>query len=118
MTPFAEHVTSLGGRIEKYLKTYYPDFRKPVMNQCDNTLNHWIVAHNMYAKDNITNLLSVMEYQVASWVTRGLTNAEIAAILNCSVSNVKRNMESIYHKLLINKRSELNQYVVWKIPER
>lgn len=118
LTPFAEHVTSMGGRMETFLKVYYPDFRKPVMKQCENTLSHWIVAHNMYARDNITDLLSVQEYQVVSWATRGMTNAEIAATLNCSVSNVKRNLESVFHKLLISKRSELNQYIVWKLLDR
>lgn len=114
ITPFAEHIAAGSGRIELCIEQDYPDFYRPVIKQCEATMKNWISVHNQYARDNITDLLSVAEYQVANLAARGKTNAEIAKILKRSVSSVKKLLESTYAKLLITKRSELDHYIIWK----
>ncbi|HKM20605.1 MAG TPA: LuxR C-terminal-related transcriptional regulator [Lachnospiraceae bacterium] len=117
ITPICEHITALSGRLGQYIEQHHVDFYRPIMQQCEATINNWISMHNRYAKDNITSILTVPELQVATLATRGKTNAEIAKMLNYSIAYVKKALESVFAKLLITKRSELDQYIIWS-PEK
>lgn len=117
ITPYAELVPALNGRLERYLQTEKPNWLQPIMKQSEVTYRNWIGAHNKFTDDHVTELLSIREYQIAVLAERGLTNTQIAKVLNCSLSNVKKNLESVFHKLLITKRSELNKFVRWQLPQ-
>ncbi len=117
ITPYAELVPALNGRLERYLQVENPNWLQPVMKQSEVTYRNWIGAHNKYTNDHVTELLSIREYQIAVLAERGLTNLQIAKVLNCSLSNVKKNLESVFHKLLITKRSDPSQFVRWQLPQ-
>ena len=113
ITPICEHITAISGRLGQYIEQHHADFYRPIMHQCEITINNWINMHNRYAKDNLASILTVPELQVATLATRGKTNAEIAKMLNYSIAYVKKALESVFAKLLITKRSELDQYIIW-----
>jgi DNA-binding CsgD family transcriptional regulator len=55
--------------------------------------------------------LSPREYEVASLVAEGLTNAEIAKRLFISAATVGRHLSNVYERLDIHSRAALSKYV-------
>ncbi len=49
--------------------------------------------------------LSRREHEVLSWVSRGKTNPQIAAILSVSARTVQKHLEHIYDKLGVRTRA-------------
>ncbi len=49
--------------------------------------------------------LTDREAEVLSWVAKGKSNRDIAAILTCSPQTVKKHLEQIYHKLQVENRT-------------
>lgn len=49
--------------------------------------------------------LTPRERQILSWVARGKTNGEIAAVLWVAPSTVRKHLENIYAKLGVNTRT-------------
>ena len=51
------------------------------------------------------SLLTVREREVLSWVARGKTNAEVAALLWLAPSTVRKHLENVYAKLGVSTRT-------------
>ena len=60
------------------------------------------------------NPLSAREWEVASILSTGKSNKEIAAALHVSYSTIKNHISNIYNKLLIRSRAELTSWVLSK----
>lgn len=112
VTPFAEHLTALGGLVEQCLERKFPDFYDPVIDQWKRTWKNWMAFHNEFAKDNITLILSLREYHIALLVARHVPYAEVAKQHCISVGRLKNIMMEIYGKLYISSRDELARYVL------
>ncbi len=113
ITPICENIASIPGVMQQRIKQNYPDQYQLIMNQSEASLKNWIKVHNQFTRDNVTTMLTIQEMEMATLATRGKTNTEIAKITECSVSVVKRVLESVYAKLLITKRSDLKHYIIW-----
>jgi DNA-binding CsgD family transcriptional regulator len=50
--------------------------------------------------------LSLRESRVLEMTSRGLTNAEVAALLDVSIHTVKFHLSSVYRKLGVSNRTE------------
>lgn len=112
ITPFAEILPMLGGMMEFCLEQNFPEWYTAIVNQCKVTQRHWLTLHNTFAKQQITTLLSLREYEVATMISDGKTNAEVAMHLHYSVSNVKKLVRIIFQKLLITRRGQVKAYVI------
>ncbi|MGI6109539.1 MAG: hypothetical protein ACOYB8_06835 [Eubacteriaceae bacterium] len=113
ITPFAELYTVFPGMMKQTLRTDYPEWYQQIFDQGQRILANWIGIHNRYAKDHVTNILTLEEYNIAVFAVNGKTNAQIAGHFNMSVSSVKRKLEGIYARLLIGSRQELTEFVRW-----
>lgn len=111
ITPFAEVVTALGGLVEQCLKQKYPEYFDSIIGQCKLTWKNWITFHNLFAKDNITLLLSVREYHLALLVAHRVPYSKIAKQNAISVGRLKNIVQEIYEKLFISSRDELSRYL-------
>ncbi len=109
--PFAESVLALGGLVEQCLKESFTDYYDVIMEKYECTMKNWISFHNLFTKDNITQILSVREYHIALLVAHRTPYAEIAAQYHISVGRLKNIMLEIYEKLFISGRDELAKYV-------
>ena len=112
ITPFAEHVSDLGGLVEQCLEATFPDYCDAVIGQWKRTVKNWINFHNHFTKDNITLILTLREYHLAQQVARHIPYVKIAKQFNISVGRLKNIMLEIYEKLFISSRDELAQYVL------
>jgi len=111
ITPFAEVVTALGGLVEQCLNQSFPEYFDAIIGQCNLTWKNWITFHNLFAKDNITLLLSVREYHLALLVAHRVPYSKIAKQNAISVGRLKNIIQEIYGKLFISSRDELSQYL-------
>ncbi len=111
ITPFAELVTALGGLTEQCLKREFPGFYTAVIGQWQHTWKNWIAFHNQFTKDNITFMLTLREYHIASLVARRVPYAKIAKQQHISVGRLKNIMRDVYGKLCISGRSELAKVI-------
>lgn len=112
ITPFAEIVTSFGGLIELCLEQAFPAYYNAVIGQWERTWKNWMAVHNQFTKDNITLMLTLREYHLASLVARRVPYAKIAKQYCISVGRLKNIMLEIYEKLFISSRDELAKYVL------
>lgn len=112
ITPFAENVTALGGLVERCLEQEFPRYYEAVIEQWERTWKHWTTFHNQFTKDNITLILSLREYHIASLVARRTPYAKIAEHYGISVGRLKNIMLEIYEKLFISGRDELAKLVL------
>ena len=55
--------------------------------------------------------LTPYEFSIAMLAAKGRSNKEIAALMGVSVNTVKSYMESIFEKLQISSRNEIDAYV-------
>ncbi len=111
VTPFSELVTALGGLMEQCLLQEFPGYYDAVIEQWNRTWKNWIAFHNQFTKDNITLILSLREYHLASLVAQRVPYARIAERYSISVGRLKNIMQDIYSKLHISSRDELSNYV-------
>jgi len=112
ITPFAEVVAALGGLVEQCLEREFPASRGAVLGQWNHTWRNWITFHNQFTKDNITLMLTLREYQLASLVAQHVPYAEIARRHSISVGRLKNIMLEIYQKLYVSGREELKKYIL------
>lgn len=111
ISPFAESVTAFGGLLEQCLKESYPDAYQAVIGQWQSTWKNWISFHNQFTRDNITDILTLREFHIATLVARRVPYAKIAGQYGVSVGRLKNIITDIYSKLLVSNRAELAQYV-------
>ena len=111
ITPFAELMTALGGTVELCLKQEFPACYDAVIGQWKRTWKNWIAFHNEFTQGNMTLMLSLREYHIASLVARHVPYAKIAKRYCISVGRVKNIMLEIYSKLQVSGRDELAKYI-------
>ena len=112
ITPFVEHITCLGGLVEKCLEEEFPNYYKVIINQWEKLGKNWIVFHNQFTKDNITQILTLREFHIAVLVARHEPYAKIAKQYGISVGRLKNIMMEIREKLFISSREELEKLVL------
>jgi len=112
ITPFAEAVTTLGGLLERLLEREYPEYYDAVIEQGKRTFTNWLTFHNHFAKNNITLILSLRDYQIAQLAAKGVPNAKIAEQFHISEGRLKNKISEIYAELLVNNRNELAKLIL------
>lgn len=71
----------------------------------------WMKIHNPVSTLQVTDALTPYEFSIAMLAAKGRSNKEIAALMGISVNTVKSYMESIFEKLQISSRNEIDAYV-------
>ena len=114
-TSIAELAPFFRGLLEQLLEKEFPEYYKIVTRQWEHVATNWIVFHNRFAKDNITNILTLREYQMARLAAQGVPYAEIGERFFLSSGRVKNLTDVICEKLFLsgrNRRNELAKYVL------
>ena len=114
ITPLAESVSIFGPLLEQCLEEKYPEYIKIIYAQWTTVFKNWIIFHNRFTQDNITDILSLREYQIATLVAIRTPYVKIAEIHNISVGRLKNIVQEIYRKLFVSSRNELKEYIIWK----
>ena len=112
VTPFAEVISTLGGMVEKCLEQEFPTYLSVIIEQWNRTVKNWILFHNQFTKENITQILSLREYQIAQMVANHVPYSNIAQHFHLSIGRIKNIMLEIYQKLHVSGRDELGDYVL------
>lgn len=110
--PFADHLGSLGGVLEKALSRRYPAQIKPTVELWKTSYRNWMDFHNTYTRERIATILTPQEYHVAKLLARGETYAGAAKQLSLSAGRVKNIASAVYTKLLISGRRELSSFIL------
>ena len=112
ITPFAESAPAFGGLLERLLQQDYPEYSEKIRQQWKQIFMNWSIFHNRFTGDNITDQLSLRDYELALLVAAHVPYKEIASLYNISVGRVKNKMSEIYSLLLINSRDGLDKRIV------
>ena len=115
ITPFAESATYFRGLLEQALEQEFPEYYDATVKQWEWTVKNWIAFHNQFTKDNITQILSLRDYQIARLVTLDVPYEQIARQYNLTLGTLKNRMQVIYEQLLItgkNRKQELAKYIL------
>ena len=112
ITPFTETALLMGGLTERCVREYYPYLYDSMLEQSARTAVNWVMFHNRFTKDNITRILTLQEFEIAALVVRHVSREKIAEHFNYSKRWVNKKIETIYSKLLINNKNELEQYII------
>jgi DNA-binding CsgD family transcriptional regulator len=112
IAPFAEGLCRLGGHLEKLVKPKFPLFYHAVVEQWKHTRVNWLTFHNRFAKDNVTLILTLREYQIAVLVSQRVSRAKIAVQFGISKGRVSNIIDVIYGKLYISSKTELEMYIL------
>ena len=112
ITPFAESATAFGGLLEKCLERDFPGSYDAVTQQWRRTFGGWISFHNHFTKNNITSILSLRNYEIATMAVQGVPSSEIAKRFNITVGRLNNIMGEIYRELLISGKKELSQFIL------
>jgi DNA-binding CsgD family transcriptional regulator len=112
ITPFTENVTALGGLIEQCLQQEFPNYYNVVIDQWKRTWKNRVSFHNQFTKKNITLILSLQEYHLATLVAQRIPYTKIAKQYHISVGRLKNIMQDVYAKLFITNRNELAKYIL------
>ena len=67
----------------------------------------WICVHNYYTSENLTTILSLLEYRLAILLASGYSYSKISEELRLSFGRVKNMISELYGKLHIGGRREL-----------
>ena len=109
--PFVEHHGLLQGQIEKYIRDTQPEQYSRIAEKVMAFSRGWMKIHNPESVNKVTDRLSPYEFALAMMAARGKSNQEIAEYLHISVNTVKAHLSTVYLKLGISKRSELEQFL-------
>jgi DNA-binding CsgD family transcriptional regulator len=111
ISPFVECLYFTDGLLEQLLEQKYPQYYKAIISQFNQSYKNWIIFHNRFAKDNITLILTLREYQIAMLAARRVPRAKIAKQFNISSGRLNNIIGEIYSKLQISNQKELSEYV-------
>jgi len=115
VTPFAERIHLLGGLCERLLEQEFPQYYDAVTGQFERVTKNWFVFHNHFTQDNITQILSLREYQIAQLAAQGVSYEQIAKRFNITVGTLKNLMQTIYEQLFItgkDRRQQLAKFIL------
>lgn len=109
--PFVEHHGMLQGQIEKHIRIALPQVYDQISEKVMAFSRGWMKIHNPDSVNKVTDRLSPYEFALAMMAARGKSNQEIADYLKISVNTVKFHLSSIYQKVEVSNRKELEQYL-------
>jgi DNA-binding CsgD family transcriptional regulator len=112
LQPFAEHHGLVQGLVESCLKKEEPEEYQRIVEIVYRFADGWRNIHNSDAQDSVTSDLTAMEFSVAMLAAKGWKNKEIADRMHISVNTVKEIMKSIYQKLDVSNRKELDKFML------
>ena len=107
-----EHHGLLQGLIETCMRDDWPEDYKRIIEITYRFSYGWRRIHNSDTNEEVANNLTTTEFTIAMLASRGWSNAEIAEHMRLSERTVKQHLSSVYTKLNINKRSQLNEYML------
>ena len=101
----------LQGQIEKHIRIALPQVYDQISEKVMAFSRGWMKIHNPDSVNKVTDRLSPYEFALAMMAARGKSNQEIADYLKISVNTVKFHLSSIYQKVEVSNRKELEQYL-------
>ncbi len=110
--PFGEHHGLLHGLIESYLKKEYPKEYESIVAVTYAFAAGWRQVHNPQTGAQVADNLTTTEFSISMLKNRGWSNLEIANHLGFSEQTVKNYVTTIYQKLGISTRKQLEKYMV------
>jgi len=112
ITPFVENLTYLEGSLKQIFEREYPEHYTAATVQWKYTFSNWLDFHNRFTKDNITLILSLREYEMASLAVRGVSYAKIAEQFNISEGRARNIIQEICEKLFVHGKKELSKVIL------
>ena len=109
--PVAEHHGMLQGQVEKYFRGRAPELYERIADRVVRFSRGWMKIHNPQSVNKVTDRLTPFEFALAMMAVKGKSNREIADYLSISVNTVKAYLSSIYQKVGVGGRGELEQYL-------
>lgn len=107
-----EHHGLLQGLIETCLKDDFPEDYERIIAITYRFSYGWRRIHNPEAQETIADNLTTTEFTIAMLANRGWTNIEIAEHMEISERTVKQHLTTIFNKLNINNRKQLDTYML------
>lgn len=108
----AEHHGLLGGLIETLVKPSNPEAYRKIIEITYRFSAGWRRVHNPRTGEDVADNLTTTEFSIAMLLNRGWTVREVATFLEVSENTVKTHTKSIYRKLGISNRKELNRFML------
>ena len=109
--PFVEHHGMLQGQIERYIQDTQPQEYNRIAEKVMAFSRGWMQIHNPDSVNKVTDRLTPYEFALAMMAARGKSNPEIADYLHISVNTVKAHLSSIYQKVGVHNRRELERFL-------
>ena len=109
--PFVEHHGMLHGAVEVFFERKYPEEYARMVPMINSYNGAWRAMYNRYSGRKITNDLTLVEFNVAMLFQRGWKVREIAEHLFLSERTIKKHIQTVYEKLGISGRKELERYL-------
>lgn len=109
---FGEHHGLLQGMVEVSLKETEPEAFQRIIDIVYRFSSGWRKVHKLVVNKEVADNLSTTEFTVAMLYSRKWTIKEIAHHMDVSERTVKNYLSSVYNKLGINNRKDLNQYML------
>lgn len=97
--------------MERALRKQEPETYNKIVQSVYRFSRGWMKIHNPVSTLQVTDALTPYEFSIAMLAAKGRSNKEIAALMGVSVNTVKSYMESIFEKLQISSRNEIDAYV-------
>ena len=98
-------------QVERALRKQAPETYNKIVQSVYRFSRGWMKIHNPVSTLQVTDALTPYEFSIAMLAAKGRSNKEIAALMGISVNTVKSYMESIFEKLQISSRNEIDAYV-------
>ena len=114
ITPFAEHLLNLNGKVEQLLKSSYPEYYDAVMGLTNRIIPNWRIFHERFNNDDTKLVLDTRQYQMAVAALHGGTDVKLAEDFHMALGTVRNKMQIIYSKLQMPEKSgrkELDKYL-------
>ncbi len=111
LEPFIEHHGLFQGMVESCIRKSEPQLYKKIVSGVLAFSRGWMKIHNPTMNNQITELLTPMEYSIAMLACRDWTNQEIGDYLELSTSTVKHYVSRILDKLNVSKREQIKEFV-------
>ncbi len=107
----AEHRRQLDYLLDERLEKADKDAFKKYKELHQTLLKGWTKLHNAVLERSVSLHLSIREREIARLASFGLSNQEISARLNISLSAVKKAIYDVMNKTGANRRGELKKYI-------
>lgn len=110
-TPLAEYRRRFGFLMDERISIKYETVM-PELRRISKQLNDgWVEIHNRHTGRQVSNKLSIREWQTARLASYGLSNKDIAERMGITVNAVKQALRLAMDKTGAESRSELSKYI-------